>query len=132
MAAINNCTKILTDPSGPYGYTPSEAQEAFTQLSLYTNGESCPMCAAAIQWTGFREYIYGTSIDTLIKKGWDQIRIPSYEIFQQAFDQGSTPRIVAEVLTNETDPLFQWQFDPEYKCPKGCGRVEGSCMAHGK
>jgi len=43
MAAINNCTSILTDPSGKYRMTPSEALNAFSSLSLYTNAESCPM-----------------------------------------------------------------------------------------
>lgn len=43
MAAIANCTARLTDPNGPYNLTASKAQAAFTQLSLYTNAESCPM-----------------------------------------------------------------------------------------
>lgn len=128
IAAINNCTSVLTDPKGPYNLTASEAQDAFSSLSLYTNAESCPMCASAIRWAGFREYIYGTSIDKLIEKGWGQIRVGSMEIFQQSFDLGSASRLIGEVLTNETDPYFLWQYDPEYPCPAGCGRVdEGSC-----
>ena len=43
MAAIQNCTSILTDPSGPFNFTPNQVQAAFSQLSLYTNAESCPM-----------------------------------------------------------------------------------------
>lgn len=43
MAAIANCTAVLTDPSGPYNLTASEALDAFAELSLYTNAESCPM-----------------------------------------------------------------------------------------
>lgn len=43
MAAISNCTAVLTDPSGPYNLTASEALDAFAELSLYTNAESCPM-----------------------------------------------------------------------------------------
>lgn len=27
------------------------------------------MCASAIRWAGFKEYIYGTSIDTLVERG---------------------------------------------------------------
>ncbi|KAF4125817.1 tRNA(Arg) A34 adenosine deaminase TadA [Geosmithia morbida] len=127
MAAISNCTKILTDPNGPYNLTAAEAQEAFADLSLYTNAESCPMCASGIQWSGFREYIYGSSIETLIQKGWSQIRIPSIDVFRQSFDLGGSPRLLAEVLTNETDPYFFWQYDPDYACPKGCKRVTGVC-----
>ncbi|KAF7185929.1 hypothetical protein HII31_12802, partial [Pseudocercospora fuligena] len=127
MAAILNCTSILTSPSGPYNLTPAQAQMAFQDLSLYTNAESCPMCASAIRWSGFKEYIYGTSIEKLIEKGWGQIRIGSMEIMRQSFDLGTSTRLIGEVLTNETDPYFDWQYDPEYPCPSGCERVEGSC-----
>lgn len=43
MAAIANCTAVLTDPEGAYRLSASEALDAFKQLSLYTNAESCPM-----------------------------------------------------------------------------------------
>ncbi|KAK1749804.1 cytidine deaminase-like protein [Echria macrotheca] len=129
MAAINNCSAILTDPNGPYKLTPSAALAAFADLTLYTNAESCPMCASAIRWAGFKEYVYGTSIDTLIQKGWGQIRIASVDIVAQSFDLGKPTRLMGEVLTEETDPYFLWQFDPEYPCPEGCGRVNGTCKA---
>lgn len=127
MAAIANCTKLLTDPSGAYALSPAEAQAAFADLSLYTNAESCPMCASAIQWSGFREYVYGTSIDTLIRRGWGQIRIASADVFRQSYDMGATPRMLAGVLANETDGYFAWQYDPARGCPRGCRRVEGVC-----
>jgi len=127
MAAITNCSTILTDPKGKYKLTPSQALNAFADLSLYTNAESCPMCASAIRWAGFREYIYRTSIDTLIEKGWGQIRISSIDVVAQSFDLSKPTRLLGEVLANETDPYFLWQFDPSYKCPSGCKRVEGSC-----
>ncbi|OTA88072.1 hypothetical protein M434DRAFT_34979 [Hypoxylon sp. CO27-5] len=132
MVAIDNCTAILTDPSGLYKLSTSEALEAFADLTLYTNAESCPMCASAIRWAGFREYVYGTSIDSLIAKGWSQIRISSMEVFRQSFDLPNPSRLIAGVLTNETDPYFFWQNDPEYPCPKGCSRIEGSCRADSK
>jgi hypothetical protein len=39
-------------------------------------------------------------------------------------------RAIGDVLTNETDPFFSWQFDPTYPCPKGCVRSksEMSCV----
>ncbi|KAF2217797.1 hypothetical protein CERZMDRAFT_31706 [Cercospora zeae-maydis SCOH1-5] len=127
IAAINNCTAVLTDIEGPYGLNASQAQRAFSSLSLYTNAESCPMCASAIRWAGFKEYIYGTSINTLIQKGWGQIRIGSMKVFEQSFDLGSPTRLIGEVLTNETDPYFSWQFDPGYACPAGCARSGSRC-----
>lgn len=69
MAAITNCTKMLTDADGRYKLSAEQAKDAFLDLSLYTNAESCPMCASAIRWSGFKEYIYGTSIDTLVLHG---------------------------------------------------------------
>jgi len=48
IAAIKNCTAILTDPMGDFQLTPSEAQAAFNDLSLYTNAESCPMVSDTI------------------------------------------------------------------------------------
>ncbi|KAJ5895622.1 hypothetical protein N7495_007313 [Penicillium taxi] len=131
MAAIKNCTAIFTDPEGKYRLSVSEAEDAFTYLSLYTNAESCPMCAAGIRWSGFREYIYGTSIDRLIQKGWGQIRIPSVDIFEASFDLSTSTRLMGNVLVNETDPYFLWQFDPSYPCPEGCDRSSDgmSCKA---
>lgn len=43
IAAIQNCTAILTDPTGPYNLTGTQAIAAFADLTLYTNAESCPM-----------------------------------------------------------------------------------------
>lgn len=129
MAAIHSCSALLTDPNGPYKLSPSEALAAFSDLSLYTNAESCPMCASAIRWAGFREYIYGTTIDNLVEKGWGQIRIHSIEVFKQSFDLPYPSRLMGSILTNETDPYFLWQFDPDYPCPAGCSRVGGTCAA---
>ncbi|KAJ5913663.1 guanine deaminase [Penicillium tannophilum] len=131
MSAIKNCTAILTDPHGKYRMTASEAEDAFADLTLYTNAESCPMCASAIRWAGFREYVYGTSIDTLIEKGWGQIRMPSIQIFEASFDLPTQSRLMGNVLINETDPYFLWQYDPTYPCPHGCSRTSDgtSCEA---
>jgi hypothetical protein len=83
-------------------------------------------CASAIRWSGFKEYIYGTSINALIEQGWGQIRIASIDVFAQSFDLSYPSRLMGEVLTNETDPYFSWQFNPDYPCPSGCARSGGS------
>lgn len=129
IAAINNCSLELQGPR--FNLTATQALAAFPQLSLYTNAESCPMCASAIRWAGIKEYIYGTSIDYLIEKGWGQIRIASLEVFQESFDLPYQARLMAEVLTNETDPYFSWQYDPAAVCPAGCSRggSSGGCVA---
>jgi hypothetical protein len=75
---------------------------------------------------GFREYIYGTSIETLVQQGWGQIRIPSLEVFKQSFELPDPARLTGEVLTNEMDLYLVWQFNPDYPCPVGCARSGGS------
>ncbi|KAI2617386.1 cytosine deaminase [Hypoxylon sp. NC1633] len=131
MAAIANCTTILTSPSGPHNLTPAAALDAFAALSLYTNAESCPMCAAAARWAGLRELVYGTSVDFLVARGWAQIRILSREVFQHSLDlPGATAaRLLGGVLANETDLFFAWQNDLEAPCPRGHDRQLYSTQA---
>ncbi|KAI8287242.1 hypothetical protein K4K59_006933 [Colletotrichum sp. SAR11_240] len=102
MVAINNCSAIFTDPQGRYNMTPADALLAFGDLTLYTNAESCPMCASAIRWAGFKEYVYGTSIDALVDMGWGQITVSSKEIFNQSSSLSSETGFLGGVLTNET------------------------------
>ncbi|TDZ68423.1 Satratoxin biosynthesis SC1 cluster protein 4 [Colletotrichum trifolii] len=128
MVAINNCSALFT---GSYGMSPAEALAAFADLTLYTNAESCPMCASAVRWAGFREYVYGTSIARLVELGWGQIRIPSREVFERSAALRLQTRLVGPVLAEETDGLFGWQFDPGAPCPRGCVResTDGVCVA---
>ncbi|KAI8185601.1 hypothetical protein K4K49_000361 [Colletotrichum sp. SAR 10_70] len=128
MVAINNCSAIFTDPQGRYNMTPANALLAFGDLTLYTNAESCPMCASAIRWAGFTEYVYGTSIDALVDMGWGQITVSSKEIFNQSSSLSSETGFLGGVLTNETDGFFSWQFRPNATCPQGCSRAaSGRC-----
>ncbi|KAJ0385875.1 hypothetical protein COL922a_005464 [Colletotrichum nupharicola] len=128
MVAINNCSAIFTDPQGRYNMTPADALFAFGDLTLYTNAESCPMCASAIRWAGFKEYVYGTSIDALVDMGWGQITVSSKEIFNQSSSLSSETGFLGGVLTNETDGFFSWQFRPNATCPQGCSRAaSGRC-----
>ncbi|KAF8250675.1 hypothetical protein K440DRAFT_541085 [Wilcoxina mikolae CBS 423.85] len=114
--AIITCANIL----GP--------DARWADLSLYTNAEACPMCAAAIRWAGFKEYIFGTSIETLIERGWKQITISSEEVFRRSELLGTDTAIIGGVLRNETDRLFAWQWDGDGECPRGCGRTAGGGM----
>ncbi|EEH07036.1 conserved hypothetical protein [Histoplasma capsulatum G186AR] len=106
IAAITNCTDILTNKHGRFKLTSLEALEAFKEFTLYTNAESCPMCAAAIRWAGFKEYVYGTSMETLIRMGWPQIRISSRGVFEHSTGLPSSSNIIGGILMNETDTYF--------------------------
>ena len=127
--AIHNCSAILTDPAGRYRLTPAAARRAFADLTIYTNAESCAMCAAAIRWAGFGAYVFGTGIDALADGGWPQIRIASADVFAASGGLGPPTRLISGVLVEETDPMFGWQFDRAGACPPGCRRVGGTCRA---
>lgn len=101
---------------------------AFQDLSLYTNAESCSMCASAIRWAGFKEYIYGTSVKTMSLQGWGQVQIPSSEVFHRSTGLPSRTSLIGDVLTNETDPYFAWQYNASSPCPATCKRdASGIC-----
>ncbi|KAI1109246.1 cytidine deaminase-like protein [Nemania sp. NC0429] len=125
--AINRCSNVLQSP--PFDLNPKETTLAFRDLTLYTNGEPCPMCASAIRWAGFRECVYGTSIETMVRLGWDQIGVPSQEIFARSELLSTTTALIPDVLAAETDPFFSWQFDANAPCPESCVRDNtGKCV----
>ena len=74
-------------------------------LTIYTPGEPCPMCQAAIVWTRIGETVYGTSIRTFQAMGVNQIAIPSQDVAAAAsFYRG---RIIGGVLSDETDQMYR-------------------------
>ena len=92
--------------------TATEIFAAWGELSIYTNAESCPMCASAIRWSGFKEYIYGTTIQHNYNVGWGVMTLSSYDVFQQSRQlPGFQTSMLGQILTNETDPLFSWQYN---------------------
>lgn len=93
IVAINNCVE-------KYGRKGVD----WSKLSLITTAEPCPMCQGAIIWTGIKRVIYGTSIKTLIEKGWHQIDISADEVSRRT--NFVHPEVVPNVLSNETDMLF--------------------------
>jgi tRNA(Arg) A34 adenosine deaminase TadA len=77
---------------------------AWPSFSLYTTAEPCPMCAAAIAWTGIGEVIVGTDTPTLARLGIDQIHLGCADVLAAApFYRG---RMVTGILAAETDRMY--------------------------
>ncbi len=74
------------------------------KLVLYTTAEPCPMCQAAILWTGIETVVFGTSIRSLQKLGWRQIDILAGEVVRRSPAWKCT--ITGGVLEQECDALF--------------------------
>lgn len=83
------------------------------------------MCASAIRWSGFKECVYATSIETLVENGWSQFSISSERVFEESERLPGKTSLIGDVLANETDGLFEWQFYEDGECPNGCERVDG-------
>jgi tRNA(adenine34) deaminase len=85
-------------------FLAAHGPEALKGTTLYTSGESCPMCMGAIVWCGISRVVYGASIAELATK-IGQIMITDAEI------AGKTPfadiKITGGVLAAESLALFK-------------------------
>jgi len=79
----------------------------YSNYSLYTTGESCVMCQAAIMWNYFGKVIYGSSIKTLYcDKCMGQILIDSNVINAYGVglsDDYAPVQIYGDILANVTN-----------------------------
>jgi len=87
----------------------------WSALTLYVTAEPCPMCTSAILWSGIGSIVFGTSLETLIKLGWNQIDIASSEVVARSWNRDLS--ITGGVLAEQCDQLFesaaQASSDPE-------------------
>ncbi len=74
------------------------------ELVLYTTAEPCPMCMAAILWSGIQMVVFGTSIRFLQEHGWRQIDVLAEEIVRRS--SGWQCKIVGGVMQEECNRLF--------------------------
>lgn len=73
-------------------------------LVLYTTAEPCPMCMAALLWSGIGTVVFGTSIRFLQQAGWRQIDILAEEVIRRS--PGWVCTLVGGVLESECNALF--------------------------
>ena len=93
-----NVIRRAVDTLAARGLAPDAVRAALASCSLYTNGEPCPMCASAVRWSGFRELVYGTSIEQLVKSGAGQILLSSAEVFAASFPLGTATALIPSIL----------------------------------
>lgn len=74
-------------------------------LVLYTTAEPCPMCQAAILWTGIETVVFGTSIPSLQRMGWRQIDILAEEVVRRS--PAWTCVLIGGVLEKACNALFE-------------------------
>ena len=74
------------------------------ELELYTTAEPCPMCMAAIGWSGFGAVLYGTSIPFIAAQGHDQINVRATDIAARTPMHNIT--VVGGVLEQECNQLY--------------------------
>jgi tRNA(adenine34) deaminase len=77
-----------------------------TRVALISTAEPCPMCASASWWAKVRGVVWGTSIASLIRFGWDQIDLPMPDLMTRTRPP-STLILKSGFLAEETDPLYQ-------------------------
>jgi len=77
----------------------------WNQLRLYTTAEPCCMCQSAIMWSGISEVVFGTSMETLVELGWNQIKLRAVDVAEAARFARCT--IIGGVLSDQCNRLFQ-------------------------
>jgi len=80
------------------------ARPLWDRVTLYSTAEPCPMCMSAILWAGIAETVYGTSIQTLIDRGYRQIEIGARQVVASSWADNAT--VAGAVLEAECDTLF--------------------------
>ncbi|EGG24813.1 CMP/dCMP deaminase [Cavenderia fasciculata] len=94
IVAINNCSNLYT-------------KNMFEGWTLYTTGEPCPMCQAAIMWTKFKTVVFGSYVSNMYcERCLNQLPISSAAINSLGYGIGHYTEIIGGVLEKETDKLF--------------------------
>jgi tRNA(adenine34) deaminase len=74
-------------------------------LVLYTTAEPCPMCMAAVLWSGIGTVVFGASIRHLQQQGWRQIDMRAEDMVRRS--PGWACTLIGGVLEPECNALFE-------------------------
>ena len=89
------------------------------KLVLYSTAEPCPMCQAAILWTGIETVVFGTSIRSLQRLGYRQIGIMADEVIRRS--PAWKCAIIRGVLEQECDARLELATRGRNRFGKGDG-----------
>ncbi|KAF3053204.1 hypothetical protein E8E11_011710 [Didymella keratinophila] len=110
ISAINACTAVLAARN----MTASQISAAWADLSIYKR-RIMPHLHQRNPLGRVQRHNYNA--------GWGVITMSSYDVFQQTRQlPGYQTVMLGHILTNETDPLFSWQYNGSALCPNGCAK----------
>ncbi|KAK5574899.1 hypothetical protein RB653_010153 [Dictyostelium firmibasis] len=117
VKAIMNCTNMYQ-------------KATWEDYSLYTTGEPCPMCSAAIMWTLFQKVIFASYVSNMYcERCFNQLPMDSNEIFKLGYGINHDIVVIGGVMDQVTDTFFPsvcnqaetgWGVTP--LCQKGWSR----------
>ncbi|WP_257231079.1 nucleoside deaminase, partial [Streptomyces sp. UH6] len=88
-------------------YVARHGNGGWDAVALYSTGEPCAMCMAAIAWAGVAQVVWGSSIPTLRRTGIPQISLRAHEVARSAASFHRPELLLGGVLEAETDALFE-------------------------
>ena len=96
----------------------------WNSLTMYTNGESCPMDTADEIWAGMKKQVYSVSIKALIALGNNQIDIRAEQLIATSNTvlQARPQYVIRDVAATSMYKYFAWQNIASNPCPAGCHR----------
>ena len=94
-------------------YVAQYGNKNWPDLVLYTTGEPCPMCMAALHWARVDTVYYGATIADAELGGFNELQLPAAELLRQG---GSTLKLIPGLLPEECKKLFfEWQSNPNHR-----------------
>lgn len=85
----------------------SNQPQYLANMTLYTTAEPCPMCMAAIYWSGIKTIVYGSGIPFLNGIWKTQIEIRAAELLNKTpHGYAKTTQLVGPVLEVKCNQLF--------------------------
>ncbi|MFI2238651.1 nucleoside deaminase [Streptomyces chrestomyceticus] len=88
-------------------YVRRHGNRGWSETTLYTTGEPCPICASAAVWAGVRRVVWGSSIEEIERTGIGQIGLPLREVVSRARAFYTPDLLLGGVLRGRTNRLFR-------------------------